>query len=81
VDQLPADTIFVAATGGGVYDAVNRTVTWNEGTLAAGAPQVCRNLTVTVLALPGATLLNRATIDSDDTPPTTVTQPPPSCRA
>ncbi len=37
VDTLPRSLDFVAATGGGVYDAVNRTVTWNLGSVAAGA--------------------------------------------
>lgn len=74
VDQLPAETTFVSATGGGVYASVPHTVTWNEGTVAAGATQVCHDLVVTVNALPNTTILNRVTIDSDDTPPTTQTE-------
>ncbi len=37
VDTLPERATFVSATGGGVYDAVARTVTWNLGTLAIGS--------------------------------------------
>ena len=37
VDQLPAQAVFVSASGGGVYDAATRTVTWSEsGAGAAG---------------------------------------------
>lgn len=36
VDQLPADAIFVSASGGGIHDAVSNTVTWNSASLEAG---------------------------------------------
>ena len=74
VDQLPAETTFVSATDGGVYESVAHTVTWNEGTVDAGATQVCHDLVVTVNAEPDTTIFNSATIDSDDTPPTTQTE-------
>ncbi len=35
-DVLPAELVFVSATGGGTYDAGSRTVTWKLGDLAAG---------------------------------------------
>lgn len=34
VDTLPPEAVYVASTGGGVYDPVAHTVTWSEGTLA-----------------------------------------------
>jgi uncharacterized repeat protein (TIGR01451 family) len=36
-DDLPAETTFVSATGGGVYDSETHTVNWNIGTVPAGA--------------------------------------------
>lgn len=72
-DKLPAETVFVSANGGGVYDSPTHTVTWNIGNLAAGAVSRNRKLVVRVLpGTPGNTKIrNTATIDSDDTPPTT----------
>ena len=74
VDQLPAQTSFVSATGGGVYDGPSHTVTWIEGVVAAGSGPFCDDLVATVNAPPGSTITNSATIDSDDTPPTTRSQ-------
>ena len=74
MDQLPAQTSFVSATGGGVYDGPSHSVTWLEGTVAAGSGPFCDDLVATVNALPGSTITNSATIDSDDTPPTTRSQ-------
>jgi len=73
VDQLPSNAAFVSASSGGVYDAGTHTVTWDIGTLSAGAPQQCVQLTVQVdsSAQPGDTVVNSCTIDSDETPPTT----------
>lgn len=71
VDELPAQTSFVSASGGGVFAAGN--VTWTLGTLPGNAPQACQSLVVKVDALAGSALLNRATIDSDATPPTSRT--------
>ncbi len=72
-DTLPAETTFVSASDGGTYASATHTVTWNIGTLTAGAPQSCETLIVTVNSgtAPGTTITNSATIDSDDTPPTT----------
>lgn len=71
VDELPADTSFLSSSGGGVHAAGR--VTWALGMLAAGAPQACQSMVVQVNAPAGSVLLNRATIDSDDTPPTSRT--------
>jgi len=72
VDTLPAEVNYVSSTGG-TYDAVNHTVTWDIGTLAAGAPSATVSITVTVDAsTPIGTILdNAATIDSNDTAQTT----------
>ncbi|MDZ4198203.1 MAG: hypothetical protein U1E27_02860, partial [Kiritimatiellia bacterium] len=37
VDSLPPGSLFVAASGGGVYDAGSHTVTWTNATLNAGS--------------------------------------------
>lgn len=72
-DNLPPETSFVSASDGGVYDSETREVTWSIGDLAAGAASRSVQLTVQVSAgAPiGTYIRNAATIDSDDTPPTT----------
>ncbi|MEA1984348.1 MAG: PEF-CTERM sorting domain-containing protein [Euryarchaeota archaeon] len=72
VDTLPAKVTYVSSTGG-TYDAVNHTVTWNIGTLAAGAPPATVSITVNVWGhiVIGTFLDNAVTIDSDDTAQTT----------
>jgi uncharacterized repeat protein (TIGR01451 family) len=72
-DAIPAGTSFVSASGGGVYDTVTNTVSWLYGGVAAGAT-TCETLVVKVIAAGGSTLVNSATIDSNETPPTTRTQ-------
>jgi uncharacterized repeat protein (TIGR01451 family) len=47
-DILSNQVDFVSATGGGVYNAGTRTVTWNLGTVLAGAEQECVGLVVKV---------------------------------
>lgn len=76
-DTLPTEVSYVSCTGGGIYAAgPPETVTWNIGTLAAGASQQCVTVTVTVKpsTAPGSTITNSAKIDSDQTPPTTVNE-------
>ena len=75
-DAIPAQTSFVSATGGGTYDSTTNSVTWNIGTLSAGAAQQCVQLVVKVdtTATPGSTITNSATIDCEETPPTTVNE-------
>lgn len=70
-DDIPMGATFVSATG--PYTFTSPTVTWNISTVAAGATQVCYNLVVNVTAAEGETILNSATIDSTETPPTTQT--------
>jgi uncharacterized repeat protein (TIGR01451 family) len=71
-DQLPALATYVSATGGGAYDAVSHSVTWNIGTLPAFAPEECQGVVVQVdPATPkGSVIENVCTIVSDQTPPT-----------
>jgi len=80
-DPLPKELEFLNASDGGSYDPSNRTVTWDIGTLAAGAS---RSVTVTAridAGLPSdASIRNVATVtgpctencdatDIDNTPP------------
>ncbi len=70
-DTLPANVTFMEASDGGSYDAETHTVMWDIGTVAAGATESCVTLTVQVNASAwNTTLTNSATIDSDETPPT-----------
>lgn len=73
IDDLPPEVQFLSTTGGGTYTSGTHTVSWDLGTLAAGAPQECVQLVVEVdpATLPGSVITNYATIDSDETPPTT----------
>lgn len=74
VDTLPAETSFDFATAGGVYDDATHTVTWEIGTLSAGTEQQCVQMAVSVVSeATGTTIINSATIDSEETPPTTQT--------
>ncbi len=70
VDTLPAGTTFVAASGGGMH--AGGTVTWNLGSLAADASgSVTVSVDVADAGTLGSTgtLVNNATIDSDETSP------------
>jgi len=72
VDTLPENVSFVSATGGGTYNSVTHTVTWDIGTVTAGAPEACVTLVVRVNAgAENTTLTNCGRIDSDETGPTT----------
>ena len=73
-DNLPVELDFVSASDGGVYDPVERTVTWDLGDISAGAPVPTLLLEVEVNenAQPDTTIYNYATIDGDQIPPTTV---------
>ena len=72
VDTVPENVSFVSASGGGTYNSVTHTVTWNIGTVTAGAPEACVTLVVRVNAgAENTTLTNCGMIDSDETGPTT----------
>jgi len=69
VDTLDANLEFVAASGGGTYDPMARTVTWDVGTLEVGAT-VTRTVSATVrdpLPADVVTVLNTATATDDGT--------------
>ncbi|KQC05317.1 MAG: hypothetical protein APR53_07985 [Methanoculleus sp. SDB] len=71
-DTLPAEVDFVSATGGGTE--AGGVVTWNLGTVAAGASG---SLTVTVevkAGTPDGMITNSVVIESDQTPQTTVNE-------
>jgi len=75
VDVLPAEVSFVTADGDGGfgrYDAVTHTYTWSYPLLLAGSGSCCE-LVVRVKqdTAAGTIITNSATIDSDQTPPTT----------
>jgi uncharacterized repeat protein (TIGR01451 family) len=79
VDTLPPELDFVSETlngvpGTGVYDAGAHTVTWDIGNLPAGDPGGLIELVVRVnqSAVGGTTIYNYCTIQSDQTPQTTV---------
>lgn len=65
-DELPKTTVFVSADDGGIYDAATHSVTWNIGTLAAGAEMTCLKMIIDVNALPGQTLTNQVTIQGSE---------------
>lgn len=71
VDDLPPETSFVSASDGGTYDPTAHQVTWDIGTLPAGAPQQSVTLVVSVNSgtVPGTVITNVVTIDSSETGP------------
>jgi len=71
VDALPVEVTVAAGTPG--YNDVGHTVTWTILALAEGASgTVSVAGTINATATPGSTIINYATIDSDETNPTTV---------
>jgi hypothetical protein len=72
-DTLPLEVEFVSATGGGTYDPILHMVSWDVGTLNAGAPEECVYIDVTLASglAPDSSFTNAVTIESDQTPPTT----------
>lgn len=75
IDALPAEVSFVAADGSeafGHYDAVSHTYTWSYPSLLAGSGGCCELVVrVNQDTAPGTVITDSATIDSDQTPPTT----------
>ena len=61
VDTLPAGVTYVSASNGGTYSYFTRKVTWNLGTVPAGASG-SRTLTVRIntSVAPGSTITNKA---------------------
>jgi uncharacterized repeat protein (TIGR01451 family) len=74
-DELPAQTSFVSAGGGGTYDGIGHAVTWDIGTLApdeAGTRQVVVNAPLETE--PGTIIANLCEIFSDEAPRTATTE-------
>ncbi|RLI98791.1 MAG: hypothetical protein DRP08_07815, partial [Candidatus Aenigmatarchaeota archaeon] len=61
-------------TGGGTYDSINHTITWNLGDIPADDPGDTYQfiVSVTSAATPGGKITTYCTIDSDDTNPHTM---------
>ncbi|MGB7926364.1 MAG: M36 family metallopeptidase [Pyrinomonadaceae bacterium] len=59
-DLLPAGVTFVSATGGGVYNAATRKVTWNLGTVGLGTGAVSLTVRVPLTATLGTAIVNQA---------------------
>jgi hypothetical protein len=80
IDTLPPELDYVSSAIDGVpqpasvYDPGTHTVTWHIGTIPAGGEGPLIELVVKINknAAPGSTIYNYCTIDSDQTPPTTV---------
>jgi len=75
-DVLPSEVDFVSASDGGVYDSGTHSVTWDLGTIPAESAEQCISLVVQVKSgtEPETEIMNYLTIDSDETPPTTVSE-------
>ena len=70
-DTLPSEVTYQSCTGG--CSQSGNTVTWNIGTVTSGTSgSVTLTVQVNAGTSPGTTITNYATIDSDQTPPTTV---------
>ncbi|UQN05012.1 DUF11 domain-containing protein [Deinococcus sp. QL22] len=63
-DTLPTNSTYVSNTGGGVYNALNGTVTWTAPGLDVTGPNSNLTYTVTVLTPATGTLLNTAAVSS-----------------
>ena len=78
VDTLPPELDFVSeslngAPGTGVYDPITHTVTWNINTLPVGySGEILLKVRVNQSAIGKTVIYNYCTIESDQTPPTTV---------
>jgi hypothetical protein len=66
VDTLPADVEFVAASGGGAYDAGRRAVVWKLGSLPVnGSKTLTLTARLASTAPLGSALVNRAELTAD----------------
>jgi extracellular elastinolytic metalloproteinase len=75
-DELPRGLSFVSATGGGVYNASTRTVTWNLGTVPVTYTGTVKlTLRVPLATAIGRTIINEAAFSGQLTisPPTAAT--------
>lgn len=76
IDKLPAQVTFVGATGLGAYaryDSTAHTVTWTNPPVTVGQTTTLEVVSRVKMDTPaGQIITNRVTIDSDKTPPSTV---------
>jgi uncharacterized repeat protein (TIGR01451 family) len=80
IDTLPPEVTFVSCTGGGSHSG--STVTWNIGTITAGASgSVTLTVQVNLGTPPGTNIINYATINGAEpgTGPTTVSETTVTC--
>ena len=70
-DKLPAETTFVSANDGGIYNSITHTVSWNIGELSDETPQRTLQLVVHVSPAidPNSTVIDYATITYTTTYP------------
>ncbi len=75
-DTLPPEVDFISASEPGIYNPVDHTVNFNVGTLTKGHPQICLTIEVEVKSgtSPGTLIVNTATIDGDEVPPTSISE-------
>jgi uncharacterized repeat protein (TIGR01451 family) len=75
-DTLPPEVDFISASEPGVYNPVDHTVNFDVGTLSKGHPQICYTIEVEVKSgtAPGTLIVNTATIDGDEVPPTSISE-------
>ncbi|WP_168733510.1 DUF11 domain-containing protein [Deinococcus sp. Arct2-2] len=69
-DPLPLGATYVSNTGGDVYDAATRTITWTAAALDVTGPNSNLTYTVTVLTPATGTLSNTASVSSIGNDPT-----------
>jgi uncharacterized repeat protein (TIGR01451 family) len=66
---MPDGTTYVSNTGPGTYDTESGFVTWTIGDVAAGAPEVCYQLVVDVVAEPGENVSGGMVLTSNEVQP------------
>jgi|GEM_PF-2327828 len=74
VDNLAVELVFDWASDGGVYDSDTRTVTWTLGTIDPGQTKTVTLVATVKEDTPGGiTIVNFATVDGTEIPPSTET--------
>jgi len=76
IDTLPADTSYESASDGATYNATNHKVSWQFASIPASSSQYCvwLRIQVNLTIPPGTKITNHVIIDSDETPPTTISE-------
>ncbi len=73
IDNLPPETTYVSCTGGGIYNAITHTVTWNIGTIPDNPTPQSVAITVTVNTGTTGIITNFATLTCREYAPVTRT--------